>query len=89
MVGYFPDERHYDYGTGTEVAVRGGVTPLQAPREVIPVHIVGGNILPTQQSARNTELARKNPMGLIVALNDAGTASGSLFYDDGDSIGMQ
>jgi len=52
----------------------------------IPVHISGGNIIPTQDPARNTEAARQNPLGLIVALDDARSAQGSLFYDDGDSI---
>lgn len=31
--------------------------------------------------------SRRNPMGLIIALNDNSTAKGSLFWDDGDSIG--
>ena len=31
--------------------------------------------------------SRLNPMGLIVALDDSAEASGSLFWDDGDSKG--
>lgn len=31
--------------------------------------------------------SRKNPLGLIVALSDNGTAEGSLFWDDGDGVG--
>lgn len=52
------------------------------------MHVVGGNVLPTQEPARNTEAARLNPLGVIVALDDGGSAVGDLFYDDGDSIGM-
>lgn len=33
--------------------------------------------------------SRSNPMGLIVALDDDGLAQGSLFWDDGEAIGMQ
>lgn len=33
--------------------------------------------------------SRKNPLGLIVALSDAGTAKGSFFWDDGEGIGKQ
>ncbi|ODM92559.1 Maltase-glucoamylase, intestinal, partial [Orchesella cincta] len=43
--------------------------------------------LPTQEPALNTELSRNNPFGLIVALDDEGKAKGSLYFDDGDSIG--
>ena len=32
--------------------------------------------------------SRKKPMGLIVALGDEGEASGQLFWDDGESIGL-
>ncbi|XP_009980831.1 PREDICTED: sucrase-isomaltase, intestinal-like, partial [Tauraco erythrolophus] len=31
---------------------------------------------------------RRNPMGLIIALDDNYTASGNLFWDDGDSTGI-
>jgi len=84
--GYLPDQRHYSYYTGEEVATRKATTNLNAPLDFIPVHVVGGNIIPTQEPAKNTMLARENPMGLIIALNDGGMAEGELFYDDGESI---
>lgn len=31
--------------------------------------------------------SRLNPFGLIIALDEHGEASGSLYWDDGDSIG--
>ncbi|CAF4269645.1 unnamed protein product, partial [Rotaria magnacalcarata] len=34
----------------------------------------------------NLVLGRGNPFTLLVAQSDAGTASGNLFWDDGDSI---
>lgn len=88
VVTYFPDNRHFDYYTGNEITTRMGTLTLAAPKEVINVHLAGGNIIPTQEHARNTEAARNNPFGLTVVLNDAGSASGSLFYDDGEGIGI-
>jgi hypothetical protein len=34
----------------------------------------------------NTNLSRQNPMSLLIALDQNQTASGSLFWDDGDSV---
>lgn len=83
---YFPAARFYSYYDGAEVATKGDTTTLDAPMDFINLHVRGGNILPTQQPARNTEIARNNSMGLIVSLDDNDEASGSLFYDDGDSL---
>lgn len=37
----------------------------------------------------NLIIGRDNPFTLLVAQSEAGTASGSLFWDDGDSIEIQ
>jgi len=66
---YFPDSKFYNYYDGSAVETRGAVETLAAPLDFIPVHIHGGNILPTQEPARNTEASRLNPFGLIVALD--------------------
>ncbi len=66
---YFPDSRFYDYYDGGLISARGVWTTLDAPMDFIPLHVHGGNILPTQEPARNTEASRKNPFGLIVALD--------------------
>jgi alpha-glucosidase (family GH31 glycosyl hydrolase) len=84
--GYFPDSRHFSYFDGAEVAVRGGFLTLNAPLNVIPIHVRGGHILPTQQPANSTMWSRSLPMGLLVALDDALSATGSLFWDDGESV---
>ncbi|XP_074862416.1 sucrase-isomaltase, intestinal-like [Carettochelys insculpta] len=59
---------------------------VDAPLDKIPLFLRGGYILPTQAPATTTTLSRQNPFGLIIALDDQGAASGSLFWDDGDSI---
>jgi alpha-glucosidase (family GH31 glycosyl hydrolase) len=82
---YFPDARFYSYYNGEEISTRASSTILDA-MDFINLHLAGGNILPTQEHARNTMISRNNSMGLIVALDDDGGAQGSLFYDDGDSL---
>ncbi|CAH1272390.1 MGAM [Branchiostoma lanceolatum] len=85
---YFPDTPWYDYFTGHQVEgqYRGQTVTLDAPLNKINVHVRGGTILPTQQPANTTVCSRKNPMGLLVAMDDSSAASGTLFWDDGESI---
>uniref|UniRef100_A0A8C7XUH5 alpha-glucosidase n=1 Tax=Oryzias sinensis TaxID=183150 RepID=A0A8C7XUH5_9TELE len=84
--GYLPVARWYDYHT-VNVGVRGKWLTMQTPLERINLHVRGGYILPWQKPESNTKLSRKNPLGLIVALSDSGTAEGSFFWDDGEGIG--
>jgi len=55
-------------------------------REHINVHVRGGSILPLQEPAYTTSLTRANPYSLVVALDESGEASGSLYLDDGESL---
>ncbi|XP_010220406.1 PREDICTED: maltase-glucoamylase, intestinal-like, partial [Tinamus guttatus] len=59
---------------------------VDAPLSKIPLFLRGGYILPRQAPATTTTRSRLNPFGLTIALDDHGEASGSLFWDDGDSI---
>jgi len=86
VTGYFPDAIWYDYFSGSKLSIRHEFTTLSAPIDVIHVHLRGGVIFPTQEPAINTELSRKNPYGLIIALDDALNATGNFYIDDGDSI---
>uniref|UniRef100_A0A674G9G1 alpha-glucosidase n=1 Tax=Taeniopygia guttata TaxID=59729 RepID=A0A674G9G1_TAEGU len=83
-------ESHVHGGTvGLEVpsAWKKTYTTVSAPLNKIPLYIRGGYILPQQAPATTTTESRLNPFGLIIALDEEGQASGSLFWDDGDSIG--
>ncbi|XP_062860469.1 sucrase-isomaltase, intestinal [Trichomycterus rosablanca] len=84
--GYVPNARWYDYHTAVKVSVRGEFITMHTPLEHINLHVRGGFILPWQKPENNTFYSRNNPMGLIVALDDDGTAKGSLFWDDGEGI---
>ena len=74
----------YNYYDGSLVA--GEWVTLGANLSTINLHVRGGHIIPTQAPANNTVFSRRNPFGVIVALDNLGTASGDLYYDDGDSI---
>ena len=77
----------YDWYTGERVDAKAGVnTTIDAPLGHIPVYIRGGSVLPIQEPGYTTTASRANPWGLIVALDDDGNASGSLYVDDGESI---
>ncbi|KAK5868335.1 hypothetical protein PBY51_009361 [Eleginops maclovinus] len=84
--GYVPNTRWYDYYTAKEVGVRGKMVSMNTPLDHINLHVRGGYILPWQKPENTTFYSRKNPLGLIVALSDNGTAQGSLFWDDGEGI---
>ncbi|XP_040043098.2 sucrase-isomaltase, intestinal [Gasterosteus aculeatus] len=84
--GYVPDARWYDFHTARDVGVRRQMVAMHTPLDQINLHIRGGYILPWQNPENTTYYSRKNPLGLIVALDDAGTARGSFFWDDGEGI---
>ncbi|XP_052660788.1 sucrase-isomaltase, intestinal [Harpia harpyja] len=84
---YIPDAVWYEYDTGAKMSVRKQWTDMYLPADKLGLHLRGGYIYPTQQPANTTVASRKNPMGLIIALDDNNAASGHLFWDDGESTG--
>ena len=50
------------------------------------LHLRGGYIIPIQEPAMTLAEARKNPFTLLVSLSSSGSAVGSLFLDDGESL---
>ncbi|MCJ1474014.1 hypothetical protein MMC13_002672 [Lambiella insularis] len=78
---------YYDWYTQTQVdIVIGQNLTIAAPLGHIPVYIRGGYVLPMQQPAMTTTAARATPWSVLVALSTEGTASGSLYLDDGSSL---
>jgi alpha-glucosidase len=89
--GVFPGigkgEVWYDWYNQSAVSASPGQNvTIDAPLGHIPVYIRGGSVLPTQEAALTTAASRRNPWGVIAALNLEGTASGSLYVDDGESL---
>ena len=88
---YLPDDRFYDFLTYKTVegkAANVGLTEI--PYTEIPVHIKGGVVLPLRvESAYTTTDLRKKDFELVVAPARDGSASGSLYLDDGVSINQK
>lgn len=86
---YLPDDVFYDWNNGFS-PVRGNganVTLSDIDFNTIPLHIRGGFVLPLRaESANTTTELRKKGFQLLVAPGLDGSASGSLYLDEGDLI---
>ncbi|KAF2077080.1 hypothetical protein CYY_001589 [Polysphondylium violaceum] len=93
---YFPDDTWYDFFSGELMTYSGQNATLDAPLEVIPVHLRAGAIIPTQPTYNyekpangvpiTTTIARTLPFELIVSLDQGIYAYGQLYLDDGISL---
>nr|XP_040126497.1 sucrase-isomaltase, intestinal [Ictidomys tridecemlineatus] len=82
---FIPDATWYDYETGAKRPWRKQRVDIPLPADKIGLHLRGGYIIPTQEPAVTTTASRKNPLGLIIALNETNMAQGDFFWDDGES----
>ncbi|PKU34117.1 lysosomal alpha-glucosidase [Limosa lapponica baueri] len=86
VTGYVPRGVWYDFYTGSSVNSSGEMLKMSAPLEHLNLHVREGAILPTQKPEITSEATRRNPLRIIVALSQSGTAWGDLFWDDGESL---
>ncbi|VDP06724.1 unnamed protein product [Soboliphyme baturini] len=85
---YYPDARWYDYFTHEARAERKQNITRACDEDCIIVDVRGGGIIPMQTPSLTTTESRRNPMQLLVALDDRQLASGFLFLDDGESTAV-
>uniref|UniRef100_UPI00398EBB98 lysosomal alpha-glucosidase-like n=1 Tax=Pristiophorus japonicus TaxID=55135 RepID=UPI00398EBB98 len=83
---YFPKGVWYDFYTGSSLSSTGEYIKLPAPLDTINLHLREGEIIPTQEPATTTWVSRGNPLHLLVALSQNASATGCLFWDDGESL---
>ncbi|GLH03610.1 uncharacterized protein GBIM_09481 [Gryllus bimaculatus] len=87
VTGYFPKSIWYNLHTlGPVTAKQQSWHDITAPLDTIPLFYRGGHIIPLQSPNMTTTASRKNPVELIVAKDEDGKATGSLYWDDGDSV---
>ncbi|KAK7798778.1 hypothetical protein U0070_005760 [Myodes glareolus] len=82
---YIPDAIWYDIDTELAIEWRKQFVDMPLPGDKIGLHLRGGYIFPIQTPNTTTETSRKNPLGLIVALDHKREAKGQLYWDDGVS----
>jgi len=85
---YLPNDQFYDFFTLVPIRGAGGpITLADVPFTQIPVHIKGSTILPLRASSANTTAAlRQQAFNFVVAPGLDGTATGTLYMDDGISV---
>ncbi|KZC13685.1 Lysosomal alpha-glucosidase [Dufourea novaeangliae] len=86
VMAYLPRGLWYDFHTKKSLFGFGERYTLDAPLDTIPLMVRGGSILPAQKPGATTTESRKYGIGLLVALDQAQTAKGELYWDDGDSL---
>lgn len=84
---YLPDDVFYDFYTHETVRGEGKFVEIDVPFTEIPLYYTGGSIVAQRSDSANTttELRKKN-FSIIIAPDVDGTASGSLYLDDGVSL---
>ncbi|KAK0258364.1 hypothetical protein LTR35_018165 [Friedmanniomyces endolithicus] len=85
---YMPDDIFYDFYTHETVRGHGEmVTLTNVAYTTIPLYYKGGSIVALRaKSANTTTELRKQDFSIVIAPSLNGTASGSLYLDDGVSI---
>ncbi|KAF2812253.1 alpha-glucosidase-like protein [Mytilinidion resinicola] len=85
---YLPDDIWYDYWTGKAIRGHGkSITLNNVELTDIPLHIKGGSIIVQRAfSAMTLDEVRKQDFNITVAPGLDGTARGSLYVDDGESL---
>lgn len=92
---YVPDDQPYynyfnhDVYFGSS-KTSGSSFPFSAPLDVLPLFQRGGSIVPRRDMVRRSApLMWRDPISLVIALDKAQSAEGTLYLDDGDSYNFE
>lgn len=80
----------YDYDTFELAKPKANLIKVETPLDKVPVFMRGGSIIPRKdRQRRSSQLMKKDPYTIIVALDSRLNASGSIYVDDGSSFEYQ
>ena len=80
-------ETYYDYDDYTAISGAGKTHKISAPLDKIPLFMQGGHIFPRKERPRRSSgLMKHDPYTLMVVLDNAGNAEGTLYVDDGETF---
>ncbi|CAG8644407.1 22835_t:CDS:2 [Dentiscutata erythropus] len=87
---YFSEnEIYYDYFTFEKIHGPGKIR-INAPLNKVPVFLRGGSLIPKRLKIRRSSSAMHlDPFTLVIALNENGEATGSLYLDDGETYNYE
>ena len=83
---YLPKGIWYDYFTKTSIKSKGESYTFPADLNTIPILVHGGNIIPQQKPNMTATQSRMSKIQLLCAPNEDASATGNLYFDDGDSL---
>ncbi|KAL1409397.1 hypothetical protein Q8F55_003380 [Vanrija albida] len=84
---YLPGAVYYDFFTYERVWGGRPLTLHDVPYDTMPLHILGGRVVPLREGlSYTTQENRALPFKLVVAPDSDGTAEGRLYLDDGESL---
>ncbi|KAI6817135.1 glycoside hydrolase family 31 protein [Hortaea werneckii] len=87
---YLPDDIFYAWGSGKPVRGEGAYVDAEVPFDEILVHYKGGSIVPQRvESAMTTYDLRNKGFNVVIAPGLDGSASGTLYLDDGESLSQE
>lgn len=94
--GYFPTGLWYNlasmelqFDTLTAADITEKMFTLDTPLLSTNIHILGGNIIPTQDSGMTTAVSRASNFSLLTALDGSNKATGSMYWDNGDQLELK
>lgn len=85
---YFPAGTWFDYWTGTMID-GGQMRSVAVPLDHLPLYVRGGSIVPSTIAMKHTGEKPWNPLRFDVYPDARGSATGSLYEDDGISPAYQ
>ncbi len=83
-------EKYYDYLDYKVYSGAGKMHAVAAPLDKIPLLMQGGHVISRRDRPRRSSgLMKWDPFTLVVVLNNAGNAEGTLYIDDGETFDFQ